>query len=437
MTDTQPTDGSTTRLLRVMREFVAAVLWAYIVVKLAVFDIDLYIVQRFSPRFVWLLNLKVFVLIGLSAIAWVVLGRRQFPLTILYILAYPLVVIFWRVPQVAFRRWPLFIAFAPGVYRAVRTFRTTYELYAAAAVAALAVELGSSKVVLLAGMLVLAGFLVTHLYRSFRKAYSSSVFKALSSIMIRIRNSVEKGSLDTPAHLAAQLNTQSAAAQNATSSDPSGLYLLRCFTDIVHSKIQSVARGRSYDLYLITSWLYTVVLTAVVFAFEYLGLHKVDVRQFFSADNAGFWAFLGFSLGALTPARVLTIAPGKTASALMCYCEAGCSILILVILFFTVLTAAREAFKDDLLQFATELDLIATAVDERVTAVYRMTLAEAENFLLQNQGGMVNLLRKARGLPELPIPAKSSGPQVAAIETVNPADPEKGPKLLAEKSGER
>ena len=123
MTDTQPTDGSTTRLLRVMREFVAAVLWAYIVVKLAVFDIDLYIVQRFSPRFVWLLNLKVFVLIGLSAIAWVVLGRRQFPLTILYILAYPLVVIFWRVPQVAFRRWPLFIAFAPGVYRAVRTFR--------------------------------------------------------------------------------------------------------------------------------------------------------------------------------------------------------------------------------------------------------------------------------------------------------------------------
>ncbi len=403
MTEMQPTDGSTTRLARAMRECVAALLWAYVLVKLFIFAVDIYLLERFAPKFVWLVNVKAFILIGLIAVAWLVIGRRRLPHALLYIVAYPLIVLFWRVPKLAFRRWPLFIAFAPGIYRAISTFRTTYELYAVASICSIVIVTGSSKPLSLAATAGLAGFLVSHLYRSFRKAYSSSVFRAVSTLMTKLRDSVERGTFDSP-QTAPQKHDSGTGAQ-PVAADPSSLYMLRSIADIVHSKIVSLVRGRSYDLYLIASWMYTVGLTAVVFAFEYLAISKLDSREFLSASAAGFWQFLGFSLGHLTPANVSPIVPCKAAAAFVCYCEGGCSILILVILFFTVLTAAREAFKDDLLQFATELDLIATAVDTRVTAVYRMTLAQAEYILLEKQGIMVNLLRKARGLPELPIPA--------------------------------
>ena len=101
------------------------------------------------------------------AVAWVVVGGTAFPRTIIYILAYP--------PKLAFRRWALLIAFTPGILQVVTTLRTVFLFYTAAAVSGLVVEIGSNKTMLFAAMVALSVFLATHLYRSFRKAYSSSV----------------------------------------------------------------------------------------------------------------------------------------------------------------------------------------------------------------------------------------------------------------------
>jgi hypothetical protein len=96
--------------------------------------------------------------------------------------------------------------------------------------------------------------------------------------------------------------------------------------------------------------------------------------------------------------------PASTVTTLVYYVEAACTILILVILVFTVLTAAREAFKHDVKVFGTELKLTADAIDSRITQVYSLTLSELEIVLLKDQGPLVNGLRKARGLPALSLP---------------------------------
>jgi hypothetical protein len=236
------------------------------------------------------------------------------------------------------------------------------------------------------------------------------VFTGLSSLVRKVRESVQQGTFDGEQTQSSQKVTAPPTSESVERKDPSTLYFVRCLADIVAEKVESVARGGKYDLYLIASWLYTVVITSVVFAFEYLALQKIGPAHFQSAEGAGFWAFLGFSLGSLTPARVSAITPNSHTAALLCYSEAGCAVLILVILVFTVLTAARETFKSGVEAFGAELRLTAEAVDNRVTQVYRMTLSELELFLLRNQGGLVNALRKARGLPQLPSPPASPPP---------------------------
>jgi len=241
MTKSPAAIDSAKRRRRVTREVLAAVFWIYVLLKLAVFDIDIYIFQRFFPRLLWLVEAKVFVVIGLVAVAWVVLGRREFPRTIAYVLAYPFVILFWKLPKIAFRRWPLFIAFAPGIYRAATTFRTTYELYAMAIISCLAIEIGSNRVMMLVAMVAMSGFLVAHLYRSFRKAYSSSVFNTLSEMVRKVRDSIERGSFDHSPQQSTQTKSVGSPSGNPGTSDPSNLYLLRCFTDIVYAKVQAVA----------------------------------------------------------------------------------------------------------------------------------------------------------------------------------------------------
>ena len=143
-----------------------------------------------------------------------------------------------------------------------------------------------------------------------------------------------------------------------------------------------------------------------MFAFQFLALWKLDPSSFASIPpEANFWEFLGFSLAYLFPARISRITPVSHFAATLAYVEVGCAVLIFVILVFAVLTAARESYKANLDEFRADLKSIGEALDRRLTDVYLMTSAEVELFLLKDKAPLVNALRKARGLAELPLPA--------------------------------
>ena len=77
-----------------------------------------------------------------------------------------------------------------------------------------------------------------------------------------------------------------------------------------------------------------------------------------------------------------------------------------MILVFSVLTAAREAFREDIDEFTSELHKTASAIEARISEAYQLTFVQLEIKLLNENGATVNLIRKFRGLPELTIPAK-------------------------------
>src|ERR1700693_5427457 len=127
------------RVRWIVRECIAGTIWTFIVLKLVVFDIDIYLLDRLAPQLRWILDFKVFVIIALIGVAWAALGQTGFQKTMLYVGTYPAIVLFWRLPKLAFRRWPLVILSAPIVYRLVSTLRTTFLLYTALALSTLCV----------------------------------------------------------------------------------------------------------------------------------------------------------------------------------------------------------------------------------------------------------------------------------------------------------
>jgi hypothetical protein len=398
------------RLGRLFREAGAIVLWSYIALRIFGWDLDRYVAPLLAADMQWLLKFKGVVLLGLAVPLFPVLGRKKFLSTVLYVLAYPLVVFFWKLPRVVWKGWPLLVAFSPVIYRAVSTFPETLLIYTVAVLSALTILFCHSKSVLLAAMTGLLIFLGVHLSRSFRNAYNIRTMAGLASFLASFRGYVLYGVFDvvaSPPLGGSGVPTQSVGKQ----MDPSSLYLWRCLTDIVIEKVSLATKTRRHDLYLVLSWLYTVALTTIVFSLSFLALQKAIPVSFGIVTERGssFWAFLGYSLGNLTPVRVSMIAPVSRLAVLLTYAEGVSAVLIFVILVFAVLTAARESYKAGIEECSIELRSIAAALDQRATSLYKLTMAELELFLLQDQSNLVSFLRKARGLPELqaqPIPAR-------------------------------
>jgi hypothetical protein len=181
-----------------IREIVAATVWIYLLLKLFVFDLDLYVVTHLAPRLRWAADYKAFVILAVVAASWLAMGNATFFKTALYIGGYPAVLLFWRLPKAAFKTWPAVIISTPVIYRLATTFRATFLLYTMAILSGLAAILSTNPAVLGLAAIAMTSFILVHLLRSFRKAYGTGAFARLAGLLSKLRAHVEKGSFDGP-----------------------------------------------------------------------------------------------------------------------------------------------------------------------------------------------------------------------------------------------
>src|SRR6266571_6071792 len=311
------------RLWRLLREAFAILLWLFILAKLLVFDIDVFLIERFSPSFRFILNFKLFLIAAILATMLLLFRGPNFRNSVIYIILYPIIVIFWKLPKLLLRNWPLAITFAPAVYEVLRSFRFTFAIYSFAALSALFVFISNNSYVLIPSMAFLFFFLGTHLYDSARKAYRSSMFSGLAGLVRDFRIKLQSRSKGFDLWKKVEVNPAVKETRTTYEQQLSLFYYFNWGFEFVAEKLHEVARGRRIDLYLLLCWLWTFSLTALVYAFEYYSLQKL-IPEAFSENALSFWAFLGFSFGKLLPSSVSTLSPIDSTAVLMCYSQLVC-----------------------------------------------------------------------------------------------------------------
>lgn len=392
--------------VRYLREIFAVFLWTFIVVKVIVFDVDVYVFENYLPSLRWLLNYRFFGLLVAIAVALIGIRKKPFRRFLVYIIGYPLVLLFWRMPKLFFRNWELTIAFAPAIYDLLRSFRSKFAIVTAAALAAICISLSSSSYLLLPSMVLLGAYLIVHLYRSLRKAYRSSIFEGLGDLVKKLRVTLEGGQHGLWKKQKYDPGTKDYEQQCLT------FYLLNWGVEIVGERLLKVAKSRKPDLYLMLSWLATVLLTSFIYALEYWSLHKIDVFSFKADYALSFWSLWGFSFGKLTPSSISAVAPVSVAATILSYSELFCALIILVILVFSVLTAAREKYREDIADFVAEVGNLGRQLQDQFYQLYAVAVADVEIVLLPSNAVLINQLRRVRGLPDLSLPEKDGHPGV-------------------------
>ena len=413
---TVETPGLRKRIGRLAREVIAPLAWCYAFIKLAVFDIDSAVLGIVAPNYLWILYYKLFFLLGAAFLLFLLLGRREFLLTAAFVAGYPVVLTFWRLPRRFYREWPLIVVFLPAIGAAAARLWSTVLLYSLASLAALFILSSGSRVLLIGSIACLVPLLVVHLSRTLRKAYAASLLTRLTGQVEKLRRAIESGTF------VPWTETATPTASSAKRSNPrEAAYLFHGLAGVIVDQVRAVTKRRYYDIFLLTSWFYTVVLTTVLFAFAYLGLQKAFPGAYGDAEGAGFWGFIGFSLGILTTSNVSKISPVSTVASIASYAEVICSLIILVILVFSVLTAARETFRENLDDFSTALVGVVGAIETRIRAQWQLTIVELEVTLLAESPSFVNSMRRLRDLPELPLPSGAEG-----LKETEPRDRDRG-----------
>ncbi|MFI4919729.1 MAG: hypothetical protein ACHP65_09260 [Legionellales bacterium] len=407
MADTTLKKSKMTKAWELFREATAIVFWVYLVIKVAVFDIDVYIVGIYIPSFRWLLDLKLFILMAALSILWLILGNKKFSLYILFVIGYPLIMMFWKIPKLIFRNWSYTIVFTPAVYDIVTSLRAYFISYVLAMLAVVCILTSKSKVTLILSMVILLSLLAMQLLLSVKKAYKSTVFTTISKGIRVLKDKIADVSfLQAIADGAAKNTGTVEDTEKKYDAKLSIYYMFHSGVEIVTDKIRGVLRSRKMDIYLISSWFWTVAITVIIFSFEYYALYKIDINAFAAPFTPRYLSFLGFSIGKMTPSTVSPMMPASMYAASLCYAEVLSSIVILIILLFTILTTARERYREDIENIIQELHEIGGLIQAHSEKVFNLAMNDIEQALLYRNRDMVNTFRKLRGMKELSSPPK-------------------------------
>src|SRR5258706_13651479 len=162
-----------------LREIVALAIWLLIITKLFVYDVDLLLVQRVG----WLRRFypyKFFFIIAVVAAVWLVLGGKYARRIILFVAAYPIVLL-WRLIVILFKNWATLLLFAPALESMVRTFKWRFILSSFAILAALGIALLIRPIALMICMGIVGTYLVSHYVFRLRGAYrQESIFASVA-----------------------------------------------------------------------------------------------------------------------------------------------------------------------------------------------------------------------------------------------------------------
>lgn len=372
------------RPLRWLREAVALCFWTAIATQLLVFDLASWVATRCS-FLEWVFRYRGLFVLGLAVGLLIPFGKRTLKSFALYVIAYPFIVLFWYIPVFAVKRWSLAIAFLPAFHTLFRSFRYEFIAYSLAIIAGVCVLNSENTWVIGGAMILLGGVLCGRYCRQIKNAFCShTVFSRVSDSFTAKWDSTKMSKLFVQP---SDIKEGEEGNETGISSELLSSYLLTSVFAKVAKEIRNIAESRKCDLYLVTSILFTLLLTLTVYALIYLGLDKLNPLSF--EGEHGMGDYMSYSLCVLTTSNLTTVVPGTSLASTLSLVELLSAILISVFLLFLVMTSLREKYRSDISRVATELESMSNDFDQVFVTHYDKTLRAVEQLLLaQNDKSM-------------------------------------------------
>jgi hypothetical protein len=296
------------RLIVWVREILAILFWAYAITKLFIFDIDIFLIANLAPNYIWLINYKFFILIGILAVIFLVTKNRHILLWSLFICFYPVILFLWRIPVLVFKKksWNLVFAFVDSVVSFFKSSKSMFIVTAIFLISTAIIFVASNSVLLWVSLVAL---LVIHLWAYvqrmilvFKPSGVHQVYNRVFSFlgdMARFRSS-GTGTVATELVLSEKELELSLGNMDETQIQKwtTGVQWLVLFNRIclfVARKIKSYQDSKFNIISSVFGIMMLVLYTVFLFALVNFGLFKISKNYFEFTVNPTFFNFIYYS----------------------------------------------------------------------------------------------------------------------------------------------
>ncbi|MBU0651158.1 hypothetical protein KKC59_04530, partial [bacterium] len=162
---------------KILGEVLAPVIWIYVVAKIII-DFDAYLLYEHFPSFSWVVYCKPLFLLGIVAILYLKLGKSEFWKLVGFSMAYPFILILWRIPKALLKdkSWIGIFACLDVLAGFCKNFKWNLIMLAVVAPSFILVFSTNSKASLSIAIFVLFVFLCTHFFRIFKFSLQPTSF---------------------------------------------------------------------------------------------------------------------------------------------------------------------------------------------------------------------------------------------------------------------
>jgi hypothetical protein len=368
-------------------DLLALLFWIYAIVKVFIFDVDVYLVSIANSELIWLLNYKFLILLGLILVAMLVTRSLVLGFAVAYAALYPFVILFWKLPRLIWKQQSWLFAFAilNAVIGFIRSFRRDFISGTLFLISAVLILNSGNQYVLWGASFVIFALVVLAYALAFVRAFKpSAIFQTYTKVFpiikkgnfLKVDESVRK--LPVEVMTPKELELRNTGLQNIV------LYNRACL--LISKKLRdyqgSGANVASYVLSLVALLLFTVMSFALI---NY-ALHKINPALYqFTYSKESFFAFVYYSAGSMFYASN-GLVPVEPVSQFVQLIQFLCALLVLVILVTVIFSLRNE-------RYSTQLEEVIVSMEKEGRAVEALLLSE---FNLGSIDSAIDALQKAK-----------------------------------------
>jgi hypothetical protein len=338
-------------LKRIVWRSVAIFVWIYVVVKLLIFDFDVYMATSYFPTLLIVLDYKIFIFMCAAAASLLLFDKWQVGGFIFYLVFFPLIAIFFIVPSyvIKSKNWIAGFFIVNGIIGFLGNFQRNLTILTILCTAALVISVSSNWIVLLMTATIMLA-LVIYIYALriisvFRQDKTFSVYKTVFSFTtkhVMSTYAMEGGTSGLPIAQLSELQLQNRRSK----LEPTLVVNRACL--FVASKLKNYQSSKVSIIGEVFSIIFLVIWTVVCFSFINLAIYKLDQSQFQLVGKQRLFTFFYYGFNNFVFSSTMELTPIKVMSESVAVAEKFMALFVALILVSTLLSHKNQRQSEEL-----------------------------------------------------------------------------------------
>lgn len=386
------------RLWKTIRDMMAVTFWLYAITKLFIYDIDILLVNRILPKYLYILDYKIFILSGSLALAWLITKNKHIVFNTSYICFFPFILLFWKLPYFVFRQksWVLAFSIINSVISFFKSIKYNFIITTSFAISFLVIMKSSNNNYLyISAIIILAILVLAYIHRTAIVFRPSSIFQIHKKLFSGIYKQGKKNfSIDESIRILPidqldknQLKQRTMGLQSTVIFNKVCLFTAKKLRDYQNSKI--------YIISYIISLLILVFITALSFTVINFALFKVNSNSFHTLNTPSIFSFFYYSFNKLFFNSVSEISPISMVAQISSMLEMFLAFFTGVIFVVLVFSVRSEKYALELNSTITSIEQDGRSVENIIIDEYQLSSIDAAiQELIKVQADFVGFIQK-------------------------------------------